>query len=94
MKKIHLEYTRLSLAFVSFLGIISLLFAYINQYDAQWFQIIGELLTIPILILILLIPIWMVVELIKKNIADKAIFNLTFFLSVINVGLLIFLMLL
>lgn len=90
MKKLQLEYIRLGLVFICFVGIISLLFAYINQFDAQWFHIIGELLTIPILVGIAITPIWMVIDLIKKNIADKAIFNLTFFISVINVGLLSF----
>jgi hypothetical protein len=94
MNKLNLEYSRLGLAFFSFVGIISLLFAYINQFDAQWFQVIGELVTIPILIIIIINPIWMMVDLIKKNIADKAIFNLTLFLSVISIGLLGFMMLL
>tara|TARA_R110002012_G_scaffold213862_1_gene384967 strand:+ start:1004 stop:1288 length:285 start_codon:yes stop_codon:yes gene_type:complete len=94
MNKLNLEYTRLGLAFFSFIGIISFLFAYINQFDVQWFQIIGELVTIPILIIIIINPIWMMVDLIKKNIADKAIFNLTLFLSVISIGLLGFMMLL
>lgn len=90
MTKLKLEFLRLGLAFFSFVFILVSLFMYVNQVKAQWFRIIGELLTIPVLLLIAGIPIWLIIDLVKKNVADKSIFNLTFFVSVISVLLFLF----
>ncbi len=90
MTKLKLEFIRLGLAFFAFLFILLTLFMYVNQVKAQWHQIIGELLTIPVILLIVAIPIWLIVDLVKKKVADKSIFNLTFFVSVISVLLLLF----
>jgi hypothetical protein len=90
MTKLKLEFLRLGLAFFSFIFILVSLFMYVNQVNAQWFRIIGELVTIPVLILTAGMPIWLIIDLVKKNVADKAIFNLTFFVSVISVLLFLF----
>lgn len=84
MNKLKIEYTRLALAFLVFVYIVTHLFLYINRIDSQWFQALAELFTIPSLILIIAIPIWMIIDLVKKNIADKSILNLTFFISFIS----------
>ncbi|WP_375239503.1 hypothetical protein [Aurantibacter sp.] len=90
MTKLKLEFIRLGLAFFTFAFTLLSLFMYINQVNGQWFRIIGELLTIPVILLTAGIPIWLIIDLIKKNVADKSIFNLTFFISVISVALLFF----
>ena len=90
MTKLKLEFIRLGLAFFVFAFIIGLLFTYINQVKAQWIQAAGEILTIPVLLLAVAIPVWLIVDLARKKVADKAIFNLTFFLSVISVLLFLF----
>ena len=72
------------LAFLVFVYIVTHLFLYINRINSQWFQALAELFTIPSLILIIAIPIWMIIDLVKKNIADKSILNLTFFISFIS----------
>jgi hypothetical protein len=90
MTKLKLEFIRLGLAFFSFGFILLALFMYVNQVNAQWFRVIGELLTIPVLLLTAGIPIWLIIDLIRKKVADKSIFNLTFFVSVISVMLLLF----
>lgn len=84
MNKLKIEYTRLALAFLVFVYIVTHLFLYINRIDSQWFQALAELFTIPSLVLIIAIPIWMIIDLVKKNIADKSILNLTFFISFIS----------
>jgi len=90
MTKLKLEFIRLGLAFFVFAFIIGLLFTYINQVKAKWIQTAGELLTIPVLLLAVAIPVWLIVDLVRKKVADKSIFNLTLFLSVISVLLLLF----
>lgn len=90
MKKITIEFIRLGIITLCFIFIMALLFAYINQFESDAFQIIGELVTIPVMIITFVVPVWMVYDLIKKTVADKAIFNLTFFISIINVLLLAF----
>ena len=47
-------------------------------------------MTLPALGLSIAIPIWMIVDLFRKKVADKSIFNLTFFISVISILLLLF----
>ena len=84
MNKLKIEYIRLALAFLVFVYIVTHLFLYINRIDSQWFKALAELFTIPSLILIIAIPIWMIIDLVKKNIADKSILNLTFFISFIS----------
>lgn len=90
MTKLKLEYIRLGLSFFTFVFITASLFMYINQVKAQWFQIVTELFAIPSLLLTILIPIWLIVDLARKKVADKSIFNLTFFVSVMCVLLLVF----
>ncbi len=90
MTKLQIEYLRLSIAFIVFAFIITLLFLNINQVQIQWFTKLTEVLTIPALLLSIAIPLWMIVDLIRKKVADKAIFNLTFFISVISILLLLF----
>ncbi|WP_397362861.1 hypothetical protein [Olleya sp. R77988] len=90
MTKLHVEFIRLGIAFIVFIFIISLLFLHINQVQIQWFNTLSEVFTIPALLLSIAIPLWMVIDLVKKNIADKPIFNLTFFVCVISILLLLF----
>jgi len=92
MNKLKLEYIRLTLAFLVFVYVVTHLFMYINNVDLQWFKALAELLTIPSLILIIAVPLWMIIDLAKKNIADKSIFNLTFFITVISILLIGFAM--
>ena len=42
--------------------------------------------------LIIAIPVWMIIDLARKKVADKSIFNLTFFISVISILLIGFAM--
>jgi len=67
-----------------------LLFIYVNQVKVDWFQVFASYFTIPSMVLIVGIPIWMIIDLVKKKVADKTIFNLTFFISVISVLMLLF----
>lgn len=92
MNKLKLEYTRLTLAFLVFVYVVTHLFMYINRVESQWFQALAKILTIPSLILIIGIPIWMIIDLARKKVADKSIFNLTFFISVISILLIGFAM--
>ena len=71
---------------------MTLLFAYINQVESKTLDFLGELLTIPVILITALVPVWMINDLVKKQVADKSIFNLTFFVSLINVFLLGFAM--
>ncbi|RAJ16262.1 hypothetical protein [Olleya aquimaris] len=90
MTKLNIEYIRLTITFVVFVFIITLLFLHINQVQLDWFETLSEVFTIPALILSIIIPIWMIIDLIRKKIADKSIFNLTFFICVISILLLLF----
>ncbi|AUC76718.1 hypothetical protein CW732_13960 [Olleya sp. Bg11-27] len=90
MTKLQVEYIRLGLSFIVFTFIITLLFVLINQVEIQWFISFSEVLILPALILSISIPIWMIVDLIRKKVADKSIFNLTFFINVISILLLLF----
>ena len=62
----------------------------INQVQMDWFINTAQAITIPVLVLIVAVPIWMIVDLIRKQVADKSIFNLTFFISVISILLMLF----
>ena len=84
MKKITVEFIRLALVFFAFIFIMALLFAYINHVENDFFKSIGVVLTVPVMCITVLIPLWMIFDLVKKNVADKSIFNLTFFVSIIN----------
>lgn len=90
MNKLNVEYLRLILSFTVFIFITTLLFIYINQIELNWFNSIKNIFLIPAIVLTIAIPIWMIVDLIKKNVADKAIFNLTFFVSAISILLMLF----
>jgi len=90
MTKLKIEYIRLVVAFIIFVFITSLLFIYVNQVKVDWFQVFASYFTIPSMVLIVGIPIWMIIDLVKKKVADKTIFNLTFFISVISVLMLLF----
>ena len=90
MSKLHIEYIRLSFSFLVFIFIITLLFFHINQVQLDWFTALSKIVTIPALLLSIAIPVWMIIDLIKKNVADKSIFNLNFFISVISILLLLF----
>lgn len=87
MKKITVEFIRLGIILFAFVFIMGLLFTYINQIDSDSIQFLGELLTIPIMLLTAIVPLWMVYDLVKKQVEDKAIFNLTFFVSIMNLFL-------
>ena len=82
MTKLQVEYTRLAIATLVFIFIITLLFVLINQVQMDWFINTAQAITIPVLVLI--------VDLIRKQVADKSIFNLTFFISVISILLMLF----
>ena len=90
MTKLQVEYTRLAIATLVFIFIITLLFVLINQVQMDWFINTAQSITIPVLVLIVAVPIWMIVDLIRKQVADKSIFNLTFFISVISILLMLF----
>tara|TARA_R110000751_G_scaffold2470_4_gene13277 strand:+ start:98655 stop:98945 length:291 start_codon:yes stop_codon:yes gene_type:complete len=90
MTKLQIEYIRLALALLVFVFIITLLFLHINQVNLNWFTTLSSLMTLPALGLSIAIPIWMIVDLFRKKVADKSIFNLTFFISVISILLLLF----
>ncbi|WGD34400.1 hypothetical protein [Olleya sp. YS] len=90
MTKINIEYIRLTITFIVFVFIITLLFLHINQVQLHWFETFSEVFTIPALILSIIIPIWMITDLIRKKVADKSIFNLTFFICVISILLILF----
>lgn len=90
MTKLQLEYLRLVLTVIVFVLIITPLFLHINQVTINWFNSLSQVMAIPLLILCIGIPLWMIVDLIRKNVADKSIFNLTFFISVISIALLFF----
>lgn len=90
MTKLQVEYTRLAIATLVFIFIITLLFVLINQVQMDWFINTAQAITIPVLVLIVAVPIWMIVDLIRKQVADKSIFNLTFFISVISILLMLF----
>ena len=90
MTKLQVEYIRLAIATLVFIFIITLLFVLINQVQMEWFINTAQAITIPVLVLIVAVPIWMIVDLIRKQVADKSIFNLTFFISVISILLMLF----
>jgi hypothetical protein len=90
MSKLQLEFLRLGFSFAIFIFIITLLFMEINQVKSDWFRDFSKTLSIPVFILSFLIPIWMLIDLIRKKVADKSIFNLTFFISTISLLLLFF----
>ncbi len=90
MTKLQIEYIRLSFSLIVFIFIITLLFFHINQVQLQWFTALTKVMTIPALLLSIAIPLWMIVDLFRKKVADKSIFNLTFFISVISILLLLF----
>ena len=90
MTKLQIEYIRLSFSLFVFIFIITLLFFHINQVQLQWFTALTKVITIPGLLLSIAIPLWMIVDLFRKKVADKSIFNLTFFISVISILLLLF----
>lgn len=90
MTKLQVEYIRLAIATLVFIFIITLLFVLINQVKLDWFINTAQAITIPILVLIVAVPIWMIIDLIRKQVADKSIFNLTFFISVISILLMLF----
>ncbi|WP_272022441.1 hypothetical protein [Olleya namhaensis] len=90
MTKLQVEYIRLAIATLVFIFIITLLFVLINQVQMDWFINTAQAITIPVLVLIVAVPIWMIVDLIRKQVADKSIFNLTFFISVISILLMLF----
>jgi len=90
MTKLQVEYLRLAFSFIVFVFIITLLFVLINQVQIDWFTNLSKVLMIPALVLSIAIPIWMIVDLIRKKVADKSIFNLTFFITVISILLLLF----
>ncbi|MGB6267991.1 MAG: hypothetical protein WBF67_03195 [Olleya sp.] len=90
MTKLLVEYIRLIITFIIFVFIIIILFLHINQVQLDWFDRLSEAITIPTLILSIAIPIWMIIDLLRKKVADKAIFNLTIFVSVISILLLLF----
>lgn len=90
MTKLQIEYIRLTLALLVFVFIITLLFLHINQVDLNWFTTLSSVMIMPALGLSIAIPIWMIVDLFRKKVADKSIFNLTFFISVISILLLLF----
>lgn len=85
MTKLKLEYLRLILTFIIFIFIVTNLFFYINQVNSNWFNALSKVVFIPSLILIICIPIWMIIDLIKKKIEDKSIFNLTFFIVFVSI---------
>lgn len=87
MKKITLEFIRLGIVFFNFIYLMLLLFAYINQLNSEAFQILGELLTIPVMLISIIIPLWLITDLFKKQVIDKTIFNLTFFICSVNLFL-------
>ncbi len=62
----------------------------INQVKSDWFRDFSKILSTPVFIVSFLIPIWLVIDLIRKKVADKSIFNLTFFISSISLLLLFF----
>ena len=90
MTKLQVEYLRLAFSFIVFVFIITLLFVLINQVQIDWFTNLSKVLMIPALVLSIAIPIWMIIDLIRKKVADKSIFNLTFFITVISILLLLF----
>ncbi|QCE42702.1 hypothetical protein [Psychroserpens sp. NJDZ02] len=90
MTKLQVEYLRLAFSFIVFVFIITLLFVLINQVQIDWFTNLSKVLMIPALVLSIAIPIWMIVDLIRKKVTDKSIFNLTFFITVISILLLLF----
>jgi hypothetical protein len=90
MTKLQVEYIRLAIATLVFIFIITLLFVLINQVQMEWFINTAQAITIPVLVLIVAVPIWMIIDLIRKQVADKSIFNLTFFISVISILLMLF----
>jgi len=90
MSKIQLEFLRLGLSFAIFIFIMTLLFMEINQVRSDWFQNFSKILSTPVFIVSFLIPIWMLIDLIRKKVADKSIFNLTFFIATISLLLLFF----
>ena len=90
MTKLQIEYIRLSFSLFVFIFIITLLFFHINQVQLQWFTALTKVMTIPALLLSIAIPLLMIVDLFRKKVADKSIFNLTFFISVISILLLLF----
>ncbi|WP_055444659.1 hypothetical protein [Lacinutrix himadriensis] len=90
MSKIQLEFLRLGFSFAIFIFIITLLFMEINQVKSDWFRDFSKILSTPVFIVSFLIPIWLVIDLIRKKVADKSIFNLTFFISSISLLLLFF----
>lgn len=85
MTKLKLEYLRLILTFIIFIFIVTNLFFYINQVNSYWFNALSKVVFIPSLILIICIPIWMIIDLIRKKIEDKSIFNLTFFIVFVSI---------
>ncbi len=90
MTKIKLELFRLGLTFIIFVFVITLVFMELNQVRSNWFSAFSKVFSTPAFVLSFLIPVWMIVDLIRKKVADKSIFNLTFFISTISILLLFF----
>ena len=90
MSKLKLEFIRLGLTFLIFLFIVTLLFMEINQVKSNWFLNFSKTLSTPVFVLSFIIPIWILIDLLRKKIVDKSIFNLTFFISTISILLLFF----
>lgn len=92
MTKIKLEYLRLIITFLFFICLVSFLFMHVNQVNPILIEKVAKGFIITAIVLNIVIPVWLVIDLIRKKVADKSLFNLTFFISIIAIGLLFFTM--
>lgn len=88
-KRIKLEKNRLigTIAVLVYFGFI--LFTYYFKIEFQFIRVIGELLTIPALLGLVVFPIWAIVDNFRKKNEKQSMYILTLLVSLITMAMLI-----